>query len=368
MNKPAWLSGSVAWLLIGLALVILGGAHLLGPSIRQIQPMTAAPTTVDTQPVAAAQYIAATVSTLTQTPRVMVPTSIPAPSVVGAMASGATPAGAQWHSQAPAHTAAAQRYSALADYWATRVNLPTLTATMIPSPAPSRTATATRTRVPTPVMVYLNDTETLWRYVRPTRTPIPTPKAVPAVLQGRIAFWSNLLGSTKRVLVCDPDGSNLALLLNSWTYEYQLEADRLGVAGRYSVFQAKGRHGLDLFIMPLEGGPNSQLTFVGRGKAYDPAWAPDGGRIVFASNQEGDDDIFAVEFGDPGSPHPRTIKLTQDDWESDKHPSYSPNGRQIVFGSNRSGSRQIWVMNADGTDLHQITFADAECWDPVWIK
>jgi TolB protein len=178
-----------------------------------------------------------------------------------------------------------------------------------------------------------------------------------------------LLGSSgKRILVVNPDGSELAYLPNRWAYDRQCDRDRLSPDGAYAVIQAEGRHGLDLFVMALPGGSTSQLTFVGKGKAYDPAWSPDGRRIVFASNQETDDDIFVVEFGDPRAPRPRTIKLTHDDWESDKHPSYSPDGTQIVFCSNKSGRRQIWVMNADGSEPRQLVDIDADCWDPVWIK
>ena len=96
---------------------------------------------------------------------------------------------------------------------------------------------------------------------------------------------------------------------------------------------------------------------------------PDQRRIVFASNQEGDDDIFVVEIRGLDGPNPRVSKLTNGDtWESDKHPSYSPDGSQIVFYSNRTGRSQIWIMNADGSDPHVVFETDEDCWDPVWFK
>jgi Tol biopolymer transport system component len=39
----------------------------------------------------------------------------------------------------------------------------------------------------------------------------------------------------------------------------------------------------------------------------------------------------------------------------DSYPSWSPDGRQIVFESNRAGSHDIWLMNADGSDLRRLT-------------
>jgi Tol biopolymer transport system component len=220
----------------------------------------------------------------------------------------------------------------------------------------------------TPVFVLLSDEEALANYVWPTATPVPTPTALPAVLYGKIGFRSEMLG-WQRTFVVDPDGGNLAILVNSWSYDEMLVRERLSPDRRYYVFQDTGLNGTDLFLGYADGRPPAKLTSVGKGLAYDPAWSPSQERIVFASNQEGDDDIFVVEIRGLDGPNPRVSKLTNGDtWESDKHPSYSPSGDQIVFYSNRTGRSQIWVMNADGTDAHIVFEVAADCWDPVWFK
>jgi len=50
----------------------------------------------------------------------------------------------------------------------------------------------------------------------------------------------------------------------------------------------------------------------------------------------------------------------------DTSPSFSPDGRQIVFNSDRGGSPQLYVMNADGSSPHRISFGGGRYNAPVW--
>jgi len=183
----------------------------------------------------------------------------------------------------------------------THTPTPTPSPTHTPTPIPSSTPTLTPVPTATPVLVYLSDSERLAFYV-PTReatsTPTPSPTNVPAVLVGKIAFHSDRFGGD-HILVMDPDGSNVALLTNRWVYEATAEREALSPDGHYLVYQERGRHGLDLFLHDLRYGIATQLTYVGTGAAYDPAWSPDNYHIVFASNQEGDDEIFVVTRDGP---------------------------------------------------------------------
>ena len=243
---------------------------------------------------------------------------------------------------------------------------PTETAWPTQTPWPSQTPRPTNT--PEPLFVLLEDEETLSHYVWPTMVPTPTPVALPASLRGRIAFKSDMF-DWERIFLVNPDGIELALLLDRWAYEIAQDLQWYAPGGRYRAYQAYGRQGLDLFMTSAKGDQSFQLTYVGEGKAYDPAWSSDGLHIAFASNQEGDDDIFVVHLRSLEHPKPRTEKLIRDSgWESDKHPSYSPDGQQIVFSSNRTGREQLWIMDADGSNLRQLLDVDADCWDPVWFR
>jgi TolB protein len=50
----------------------------------------------------------------------------------------------------------------------------------------------------------------------------------------------------------------------------------------------------------------------------------------------------------------------------DTSPSYSPDGSKIVFNSDRGGNQQLYVMNADGSDVHRISFGKGRYATPVW--
>ena len=51
----------------------------------------------------------------------------------------------------------------------------------------------------------------------------------------------------------------------------------------------------------------------------------------------------------------------------DGGPSWSPDGQRITFVSNRDGNREIYVMDADGNNLHNLTSNPAEEGTPDWF-
>jgi TolB protein len=61
--------------------------------------------------------------------------------------------------------------------------------------------------------------------------------------------------------------------------------------------------------------------------------------------------------------------LTNNDRVHDRSPAWSPDGKAIAFASERDGNSEIYVMNADGTEQKRVTdnvaYDDYPQWKPT---
>jgi D-alanyl-D-alanine carboxypeptidase len=115
---------------------------------------------------------------------------------------------------------------------------------------------------------------------------------------------------------------------------------------------------MDVFLLdPGSGSARRHLTDDPTNEVFARS-SPLDGEIVFASNADGDYDLFLMRAD--GS---RVRKLTRNSWD-DIFPAWSQDGRRIAYVDTRDGSR-IRVMDRDGRHSHAITAGPEDEW-PAW--
>ena len=77
-------------------------------------------------------------------------------------------------------------------------------------------------------------------------------------------------------------------------------------------------------------------------------------------SEGGNWDIYLMDTG--GGNVQRLTDTPGKDWE----PAWSPDGARIVFASHRDGNWEIYTMNADGTQQQRVTEDEAEDTSPAW--
>jgi Tol biopolymer transport system component/serine/threonine protein kinase len=228
---------------------------------------------------------------------------------------------------------------------------------------------------------------------------------------GADALWEN------RHPVFSPDGATIAYqdFNNLWIVPAAGGRSRRLTEGntgdRWPSWSPDGRHlyfssmrdgTLALWRMPTGGGPAVRLT-LGTGPELEPrvsrdgerlaystyveertlvlvdvatgararlpdvldfALAPDGGEVVYASSQQGHDDLWVqpLERHAPRGDPRRLTELAG----SLARLTFSPDGRWLAFHRVVEGQRDIWILPAKGGRLEQFTNDPAADVQPAW--
>lgn len=139
--------------------------------------------------------------------------------------------------------------------------------------------------------------------------------------------------NTYSIYTANPDGSGVKPLTTAPGYNAESTITR---DGKHIVFTSTRDGDIDIYTMDADGSHVRQLTHE---LGYDggPFWSYDGKKIVYRAE------------------HPQTPEQIADYKDL------------VARGLIRPGNLEIWVMNADGSNKHQVTHNGAANFAPYWL-
>jgi Tol biopolymer transport system component len=93
---------------------------------------------------------------------------------------------------------------------------------------------------------------------------------------------------------------------------------------------------------------------------YSPVWSPDSSKLAFLSERDGNPELYVMD-----ADASNVKRLTETD-AAEYDISWSPNGQSILFVSERDDNPEIYVTAKDGTRQERLTFNTTVDNQPVW--
>jgi dipeptidyl aminopeptidase/acylaminoacyl peptidase len=115
------------------------------------------------------------------------------------------------------------------------------------------------------------------------------------------------------------------------------------------AFSSNRAGSYDLYVMDADGRNVRRITS-GAGSEGDPAWTPDGSRILYtAAPPAGQPQVMSIR---PDGGDPRPIAASTG---GNRGPDVSPDGRRVAFVSTRDGNPEIYEVGIDGGEARRLT-------------
>jgi serine/threonine-protein kinase len=175
---------------------------------------------------------------------------------------------------------------------------------------------------------------------------------------GTLMYLSGPIGTSRvesTIAVADRAGRPTRIPISPGPWAH-VRASRVG--GRLAIGSDDGKEAIVWIFDLAAGSAIRRLTFGGQNRY--PIWSPDGSRVAFQSNREGDAAIF-VQLADGTGVVQRVTKAERG--ESHVPESWSPDGRVIAFSSVKDSAYSLWTVSV--ADRNAARFADVRSGEPI---
>lgn len=120
----------------------------------------------------------------------------------------------------------------------------------------------------------------------------------------------------------------------------------------------------EIYVMNADGSGVARLTdFSVPVSKRNPAWSRDGKKIAFDGWGNGNSSWSIYVMNADGS---NLFQVTDNLSQQEHFPSWSPDGTRLAFVSDHDGNKEIYVINVDGTGLKRLTNNPSDDMYPAW--
>jgi tricorn protease len=161
-------------------------------------------------------------------------------------------------------------------------------------------------------------------------------------LDGELNIFTIATGASTHISIQVPTDA-LAMRPSRISAAEQIESSELSPKGERALIVARG----DVFTVPIEKGATRNLTNSSNAHDKSAVWSPDGGKIAFISDMDGEDELYLVNQDGMGKPE----ELTHGFHAMLYEPSWAPDGKRIAF-SDKDG--KLYVLTLDDKKVTQI--------------
>jgi TolB protein len=161
----------------------------------------------------------------------------------------------------------------------------------------------------------------------------------------KIAFVRKGQGTNSDIYTIKTDGTNPKRLVDIPNFEYYSGGQPAwSPSGNKIAFFSGVEDDYSIETIAPDGTGRNPVT-----EGYAPNWSPDGSKIAFHRSADGFESRILVAKADGTD----EIALPAVGGAYDSEPAFSPGGGKVVFASDRDGDYDLYIAKADGSDEPQ---------------